>query len=281
MGEMGGNALRADGLGARPTRPWTDNVGPAPATLGSLAKMVTRYDARLVLRTVAVGSLLGLAILSIGMATDEPGSTWPGRLGRLASLLPIAGGLAAALVVAQVRARGEALALAAIGASPARVTRGAVVGGILVGLVGAAMVALGMADTSSLFPRIELHGAWQFVEGAWLDSSRALSVSPSGELDRLSHLAPPSLKAEPLLDGATALALLLFSLVVPAWATAPSPLLRRLLVALVVGFVSVASFHAVGAGRLVPSMLSAAPMLLLIDAYLLERKRSRGQNPRP
>lgn len=237
---------------------------------------LSRYELGLALRTVAVGSLLALGIFVVSAATDEPDASWSGRLGRISALLPIAGALACALVLGQARSRGEVRALGALGVSPATIARGPWLGAVLVGLLGVLVIAAGLGQVDSLFPHIEEELVWAYGDGAWVERSIGLVVAPSGHI----RMEPPKGLASTLearsLEGATLLALSLTSLVLPAWALAPSLVARRLGVALLAGVVTIASFHLVGAQKIPGLGLLALPLLLLADAAFRGRTAHRG-----
>lgn len=240
---------------------------------------LTRYDLTLVLRTASAGLLLAISILLIGMATDEPGSSLGGRLGRLAALLPIAGGVAAALIVAQARARGESRALAALGVGPVGLVRGAWIGAVLVGLAGPSSIAAGAAEIASLFPRVEAQAAWRFVEGAWLDENRGLAVLAGGELEYRAVIGAPGPSHRDAPTAATVLALLFTSLAAPAWALTSRSATRRAIVLVASAFAAVTSFHLVGAQKLTPWALLIAPSLLLLDLCAYARDKSLTDKP--
>jgi len=231
------------------------------------AEVLNRYDLALARRVLAAGLLLGALAFVITAATDEAGSSTIDRLGRVAAFLPILGSLAASVVLAQTRSRGEMRALHALGVSPARAARGAWLGAAVVGLAGPALVALQPASVASLFPRIDLPSAWTFVDGLWVDGRTMLAVDARGDVHLGSATSLP--RAEPpSFAPATVLTLALTSLIAPAWALATTHAVRRLVVALGVGCGAVTLFHLVAAERLPPLALTAIPLLLLVDLGL-------------
>src|SRR5260221_5419738 len=98
---------------------------------------VTRWDAN-VLSRAAMIALLALALAwLVTAATDEGGVPWGERAGRTLPLAPLCAAIGAWGALAAVRARGEALALEALGRSPGGITAAAVGGRAGVGLVAA------------------------------------------------------------------------------------------------------------------------------------------------
>lgn len=242
--------------------------------LGIRAQALNRYDLALARRVLAAGLLLGVSAFVIAAATDEADASTTDRLGRIAALLPVLGAIAASLVVAQARARGEMRALHAMGIGPARAVRGALVGAMFVGSTGAVLVASGAASVRSLFPRIDVPSAWAFLDGRWLDGVTGLSVHPRGDvwLEAVPALSSPAPSG---LESATLLTIVLASFAVPVWTLASCGALRRLVVAMGAALFAVTLFHLVAAGRLSPFALTAIPLTLLVELGL-RGARTRG-----
>lgn len=242
---------------------------------GVRAKVLNGYDLALARRVLVAGLLLGASAFAVAAATDEADASTADRLARLAALLPVLGALAASLVVAQARSRGELRALHAMGVEPARAVRGAWLGAVLVGLMGVALVGSKAADIGSLFPRIDGPTAWVFVDERWMDASTGLLVHSSGDVEL--GAAPLRAPAGPsLLEPATLLTLALASFAVPAWALASCSATRRFVVALGASLAAVTLFHLVAAGRLSPFALTAIPLSLLGDLCLRGTRVSAG-----
>lgn len=237
---------------------------------------LSRYELALVLRTVAVGGLLALATFVVTIATDEADASFPLRVGRTSALLPVAGALSGAIVLGQARARGEVRALGALGISPMTIARGPWLGAVLVGLLGVMAIAAGLARVDGLFPRIEQELVWTFSDGAWTELSRGVVVTPSGQIRFQAAEGVPAPIEPRSFESATLLALSLTSLVLPAWALAPSGAARRLGFALFAGAIAVGSFHLVGAEKLPGLGLLAMPALLLLDTAWRGRSALRG-----
>jgi hypothetical protein len=234
------------------------------------------YDKSLARRAAAVAVVAALVTLLVVAATDA-GGPWPPRLGMTAALAPLCGALGALAAVRVAAARGELRALAASGAEPARAVRGAVAGGIAVGLLGPLVAASGVADLGSLFPRALDARRW-IADGADLhELTLGLRVGPRGEL----ALEAPRAAVGALPGGATAftiVALGVAALACPAWtaAVAESPARRVAVGGAAVG-AAIVAFQGVAAGRLPAAALTVAPLLLLTDTVIARyRARSRG-----
>jgi hypothetical protein len=234
---------------------------------------LTAYDSLLARRAAALGMAFGVLVFLAMLGTDDAASTNAGRLGRLAGLSSLAGGGGAFLALAQARARGEARALSAIGLPPARTAFGAVTGGAVVGLFGAALGLVPGVDLTPLFPHaLPLGAGWVFDEGVWLDHASGLRVANDGAVTALavgSNGNGGVLAGAPV--AATIAALALAALAVPLWATAQGPTPRRAGVSFVVASAVVFVFHLVAAHRIGAMMLVVPPLLLLADGVALHR----------
>ncbi len=109
-------------------------------------------------------SLLLLALaLAVVLATDEAGSTVGQRAARLAVFAPAVAVVAERLVLSQARARGELVALAALGASPWSQARGAMVAAWAVGALSLLVLLSPLSDVRSLFPVVQGHASFTAV----------------------------------------------------------------------------------------------------------------------
>jgi hypothetical protein len=133
---------------------------------------------------VVAGLALGLAWL-VTAATDEGGISWGERAGRTLPLTPACAAIGAWVALAPVRSRGEALALAALGRSPAQVAAAAVAGGALVALVAAVTISVAPVDITAFFPRAARASAWVWQNDAFIDSAQGLRVGSDGAPVRL------------------------------------------------------------------------------------------------
>jgi hypothetical protein len=237
---------------------------------------LTAYDSLLVRRTAAIGAALG-ALLFLGMlGTDDVASTHAGRLGRLAGLSSLAGGAGAFLAFAQARSRGELRALSATGVTPARAALGAVMGGAVVGLLGAALAMWPGVDLTPLFPHaLPTDGGWVRDNGAGLDRARGVRIASDGAVSWAG--IPGAVESRVLASipvTATFAALTLGAFALPLWATAQGPVVRRAWVSFVVASAAVFVFHLVAAHQVRAMSLVIPPLLLLADGLALHRGAS-------
>lgn len=115
--------------------------------------------------TFARGCAIALATLALGFvvtaASDEGGLAWGVRAGRALPLAPVCAAVGAWLALAPGRARGEDVALAAIGRSPWGRHAAAVLGGGVVALAAAiAIAAVSRVDVRGFYPRAEAAIEW-------------------------------------------------------------------------------------------------------------------------
>ena len=231
------------------------------------------YDWLLARRTVAIGLVLGALGFLAMLGTDDLASVHAGRLGRLAVLASLAGGGAAFLVTAQARSRGEMRALAATGVPPIKASLGAVVGGMAIGAVGAALALAPGVDMTPLFPRaLPLGSEWIWQGDAWVDSMRGILVRADGDLRRVGTAVGRAPVSGVPAARTILLALLLASFAIPLWATARGPILRRVFVASAAAAGAVLVFHLVAAAWVPAIALALPPSLLLVDALDLHRR---------
>jgi hypothetical protein len=234
---------------------------------------VHAFDRRLMLRAFAF-TLLALVVTGgVVIATDEPFSTWPMRAARLAAFLPALAAIGAAAALAQSRARGELRALAALGASPWRVTLGATVAGWLAGAISVSVLLSPLADVRSLFPGVVVHAVWKTAGAALVDAAHGVRVEPSGAILLLAaHGAPAIARGASSFDAALAIAPL--ALLAPPWACAPLPTAARLIGALGTIALIIVLLHAVAAGRITAGWLVLGGVVLAAQAAIAHRTPS-------
>jgi hypothetical protein len=235
---------------------------------------VTRYDWLLARRAAALGLALAVVLAATIVSTDDGSATVGARLGRFASLVALAGGLAAFVTAQQARSRGELRGLSAIGVPPTRAPLGAAFGGTFVAASGPLLVWMRLVDIDSLYPRLgPLAGAWTVVgPGMWRQTFGSVVVRAAGEIDVSSGTTAGLVNALPQISrAATSAALLSFAIAVPIWAIASGGAARRLAVALLVAASSVTLFHLVAVARVPCWILVVPPMALLLDAWALSR----------
>jgi hypothetical protein len=140
---------------------------------------------------------LALAWL-VTAATDEGGVSWGGRAGRTLPLTPACAAIGAWVALAPVRARGEAVALAALGRSRAQVAAAAVAGASLVAFVAAALIGAGpTVDVIAFFPRAAHASAWVWQDGSFIDRVHGLQVGADGAPVRFAREVGEALATVP------------------------------------------------------------------------------------
>jgi hypothetical protein len=156
----------------------------------SATRSWTRWDARVLMRAAVVaGVALGVAWL-VTAATDEGGVSWAERAGRTLPLTPACAAIGAWVALAPVRLRGEALALSALGRSPAQVAAAAVAGGALIAQVAAAAIGVAAVDVTAFFPTAARGGAWIWQNGSFVEPAQGLRVEPDGAPVHLAQQMP-------------------------------------------------------------------------------------------
>ena len=237
----------------------------------------TRWDGRQLVRAALATALtLGVAWL-VTAATDEGGVPWGERAGRTLPLTPLCATVGAWLALAPALARGEGLALEALGRSRAQIAAAAVMGGALVAL--AAAVALGLArtvDVAGFFPTATHASAWTWSGAAFVDPVHGLRVAADGAPVRIAVDAgrvfagiPPHGRAAAA--AVTGLAGLALPLLVTHALLERSRVLPVVLAAGAAIASSVLLFQAAAAGHL-PAGLGTLPALALL-AFAVRRYR--------
>jgi len=234
---------------------------------------VHAFDRRLMLRAFAFTLLALVVAAGVAVATDEPLSTWPMRAARLAAFLPALSAIGAAAALAQARARGELRALAALGASPWRVTLGATAAGWLAGAIGVSVLMSPLADVRSLFPGVVVHAVWRNMGGALVDAAHGVRVEPSGAILLLAAREAPALARGPSSFEAV-LAIAPLALLAPPWACAPLSTGARMIGALGTIALIIVLLHAVAAARITPGWLVFGGVILAAQAAIAHRSPS-------
>jgi hypothetical protein len=238
------------------------------------------WDRRLAARAVAIAAIAATVTLVIVAATDD-GAPWPRRLAMWAALAPVAGALGSAGAIRIARSRGEARALLALGVEPSRLALGAVLGGVALALLGAALAASGWADLAALFPRPAVARVWApDGAGGMREATLGILVGPGGAISR-TGVDPSGLAGLPPNAGlAAVIAVGLGALGAPPWASLELPRLRKLVVALISVVALIIGFQAVAAGRTTPLVLVLSPMALLIEIGIAWARRRASRHAR-
>lgn len=217
-------------------------------------------------------SLLLLALaLAVVLATDEAGSTVGQRAARLAVFAPAVAVVAERLVLSQARARGELVALAALGASPWSQARGAMVAAWTVGALSLLVLLSPLSDVRSLFPVVQGHASFTAVPAGLYDPASGVTHAADGSVT----FGEPLLAAAAGAPGKLAAALFLapLSLSLPLWGGSALGVRARAGGAMLAGSLALVSLHLVAAGRAPAGCLVLAALPLAAQAA---RARHRG-----
>jgi hypothetical protein len=141
----------------------------------------TRWDVHVLVRAALAAAIaFGLA----GLATAATGGgaiPWGERAGRALSLAPVCGAIGTWLALGPVRARGDGLALAALGRPRILIAAGAVAGGALIALIAAAVIGVAPAvNAIALFPSATPANAWEWQDGAFVDRVEGWRIAADG-----------------------------------------------------------------------------------------------------
>ncbi len=236
---------------------------------------VTAFDRALLLRSFGITLLLAVIAAGVMIGTDEVGSTPAMRLARLVAIVPALSALAEVIVLSQARSRGEMLALSALGASPLRVSLGAMLAGWLAGAISVAFLLSPLSDPAPLFPTITRPESWISIGAALSDPSSGARVTSDGEITLVALAASAAVARAPGRIAAV-FAVLPLAVVTPAWAVAPIGAVARLAGALITLAITIVSFHAVAAARLPPAALAVVPLPLVVQSlWVLRKERPR------
>jgi hypothetical protein len=232
---------------------------------------MTPYDVHAFRRSLVLGSTLCLLVWGVMAATDGAQTAPAAKLGQLFTLTPLLAALGALIADSQAQARGETRALASLGVSPSRAGLGASIAVALLGLSGAAALALGWGDIDGLLPRLDGTSWIHQPGGAWGSADLAIRVDAAGEPSlhevgaiRVESQAP---------TGPIVASVVWMTLVLADWTTERAGGWARLVAALAGGGVAVVLFHLLAAGRISGWALLAVPLPLLAQTWGLRARR--------
>jgi hypothetical protein len=232
---------------------------------------VTAFDRMLAWRALAYSALGSALVLAIMLLTEEPLTTGSQRLARLCVFAPAIAALGSLPSLMQARARGELVALAALGASPLRLARGASVVAWGLGLVAVILVASPAADVSAVFPALKPSAQWTATERGFQEYQHGVSVTADGRLGFMRNAAVSPVRRGQSL--AAALAVGPVALVLPIWVA--SAMRRWVRVAGIAAALTLLLIllHAVAAGRLGAPWLVAAFGPLALQVLIATRRQ--------
>lgn len=223
------------------------------------------FDRAVCRRSVVITLVLALLTLGVMVATDEVGSTPRMRLARLIAIVPGLIALGEGIVLAQCRARGELVALSALGASPWRIGRGARIAGWALGAIGVLLLLSPLTDPAPLFPAVVRSTPWIPTLGALADPATGVRVVSDGSIAFDALMSEAELSYAPGRVAALS-SIVPIALVTPAWASCPLGVAARLGAAFVALVLTIVTLHAVAAEELPTLGLIVAPLPLLLQA---------------
>jgi hypothetical protein len=141
----------------------------------------TLWDATVVARAAATALVAFAVACLVTATTDEGGVGWLERAGRTLPVIPLCAALGAWAALAPVLARGEALALEALGRSPAQIGIAAITGAALVALVVSVFLGASRSvDVAGFYPIVHHASAWHWDGEDFVDAARGLRVLGDG-----------------------------------------------------------------------------------------------------
>ena len=238
---------------------------------------VTRWDLRSAAATFALGVVFFVVAWVITAATDEGAVSWTVRILRTLPALPACGAAATLVVLRRAETRGELLALATLGARPARSASFVVAAAAGLSFAGAAAVLAYAPAADAFFPRPPSASAVRVDASgpsvSFADDERGLRITQDGTMSRVPEEARAFATASRRRSERIAAAMLLLALgLALALATA-----RKLALPVVLwGALGVAScvflLQASAAGKL-PPLVACIPAAALL-AFAAVRYRS-------
>jgi hypothetical protein len=232
---------------------------------------MTPYDVQAFRRSLVLGSTLCLLVLGVMVATDGAQTAPAAKLGQLFTLTPLLAALGALIAHSQATARGETRALASLGVSPLRAGMGASIAVALLGLSGAAALALGIGDIDGLLPRLDGPSWIQQPGGAWASADLAVRVDAAGTPSL--HEGTTSRVVSQAPTGPIVASVVWMTLVLADWTTERAGGWARVVATLAGGWVAVVLFHLVAAERISAWALLAVPLPLLAQTWGLRARR--------
>jgi hypothetical protein len=142
----------------------------------------TRWDALVTARACVMAVLAFALAWLITVATDEGGVPWGERAGRTLPLIPFCAAIGVWGALAPVRARGEALALEALGRTRGQIGASAVAGALVIVATAALLIAtLHSIDLAGYYPTATHRTSWRWDGDAFVDAVQGLRVGADGQ----------------------------------------------------------------------------------------------------
>jgi hypothetical protein len=147
------------------------------------------WDTRLFLRSFVFAASASVLAALVGAATDEGGVAWSERASRVAPVVPVCCALAAYVSLSAAVARGELVALAAVGIRPGRAVLAAAAGATMFAAVTAGGIFAGVLSASAFYPVVPKASVFIYDGARFVDASRGIAVEMSGAMSDLERTA--------------------------------------------------------------------------------------------
>ncbi len=155
--------------------------------------MWTRWDAYALARAAGFAAFALLVGWLLTAATDEGSVPWVERIGRTLPLTPVCAAVGVWGALAPVRARGEALALEALGRTRGQVGMGAVAGGSALAVAAALAILFNPAlSVDGFYPTVTHTVSWQWQDGGFVDLAHGVRILRDGAPVRVPSAAVTS-----------------------------------------------------------------------------------------
>jgi hypothetical protein len=253
------------------------------------------WDVRIAVRAAAIGVLVFVVAWLVTAATDEGGISWAERAGRVMPIAPACSAVGAWAVLSHAVARGETLAVAALGRQESLIALPAVLGSAAVSLmVAAVIVSFPWIGIDGFYPAVVHATVWVWRDGAFVDLARGVVVGSDGAprflrvaAHALAPVGPPAAGrlAAALATSAAGLALPRLAAHAVLSSTHRNLRVRRycggrlptVLVAIVAVAMTAALFQSAAATR-TPALLAPLPSVALLaySGVLFRRWRATG-----
>ena len=238
---------------------------------------MTPYDRQAFVRSLILGSTLCLLVFGVMVATDDSQTTLAQRLGRLFALAPLVGALGAIAANTQAAIRGETMAMACLGASPARTYFGSSLAVACLGAVGAVGISIGWGDIDGLLPHVGGTTWVSLSDGGWASADRVIQIDAYGmpSIHPLGAHPPVPRSVTPVVA-----CVIWMTVVLADWTTERVGKWARLVAAVTAGGTGVVLFHMLAAERVTAWAILAIPLPILLQTWGLRGYRSRLRSRR-
>lgn len=243
---------------------WSGASGADGTWSGALRS--TAWDVRSARVTFLLAVILFAVACVITAATDEGAVGWTTRIERTLPVLPVCGGAAALIVLRRASARGEMLAFATLGSSPARACAYVVAAASGVSLIGALAIAAYGPAADTFFPRPPSASPIRIDGATFVDDERGVRITGAGDMSAASSDA---VHRAPLARGRSASAAIVVAAFGVAFAVGAARLTSAALGAMLAATSSCVFLLQVAATGHVPALLACLPAVLLLIAALV------------